>query len=240
MRRLARCRCRQMRPSARGLPGLAPAGDSLSFASPKESKPRKGDPTVCVPTLRYGQPALLAASGVGLNSLRSNNVRPDPLSAALLGAYRGGSPKGKVQQPECKFKQGRAMARPCGLRFLPAGFCIHGPRRYEETRSAGAAGSGLALFERSEFSQTPAAPSIAVCPRSGPTNPARLFFASFLLAKQKKGRRPPGRDPACNKHNQDLINQPPVALLRPNPQSQIIPPHDELNTTRHVAPRPSP
>ncbi|MEO5660111.1 MAG: hypothetical protein ABIQ90_09965, partial [Polaromonas sp.] len=27
----------------------SPGGDSLSFASPKESKQRKGDPTVCVP-----------------------------------------------------------------------------------------------------------------------------------------------------------------------------------------------
>ena len=47
--------CRDMRPAAHSsLPGLAPAGDSLSFASPKESKPRKGDPTVCVPALRRG------------------------------------------------------------------------------------------------------------------------------------------------------------------------------------------
>src|SRR5215207_8880800 len=34
-------------PASRGLPG----GNSLSFASPKESKQRKGDPAVCVPPL---------------------------------------------------------------------------------------------------------------------------------------------------------------------------------------------
>ena len=78
--------------------------------------------------------------------------------------------------------------------FFGIGFQF--PRRYEETRSAGADGSGLALFERSEFSQTPAAPSIAVCPRSGTTNPARLSFGYFSLAKQRKVPRPPGRDPA--------------------------------------------
>ena len=31
----------------RGMPGLGPAADSLSFASPKESHQRKGDPAVC-------------------------------------------------------------------------------------------------------------------------------------------------------------------------------------------------
>jgi hypothetical protein len=40
---------------------FAPAGDSLSFASPKESKQRKGDPTARVPPLRCGQPAVLAS-----------------------------------------------------------------------------------------------------------------------------------------------------------------------------------
>ncbi|ADU34664.1 hypothetical protein Varpa_0442 [Variovorax paradoxus EPS] len=45
-------------------PGLAPAGDLLSFASPKERKQRKGDPAVCVPPLRCGQPAVLAFRGV--------------------------------------------------------------------------------------------------------------------------------------------------------------------------------
>ncbi len=186
LRRRSRSLCR----------GFVPAADSLSFASPKESKQRKGDPAVCVPTLRYGQPALLTKRGRYANSLRSNTRLADPRFAALLGAYRGGSPYHPAQQPEHGFKQVRAMARTCGLRFLPSEFCIHGYRRYEETRSAGEAGQGLALSERSEFSQTPVAPSIAVCPRSGPTNPARLFFAYFHLAKQKKVSRPPGRDPA--------------------------------------------
>ena|GEM_PF-3605630 len=59
--------------SVLAFPGLAgresPGGDSLSFASPKESKQRKGDPAVCVPSLRYGQPAVLASGGVRANSL---------------------------------------------------------------------------------------------------------------------------------------------------------------------------
>ena len=32
--------------------------------------------------------------------------------------------------------------------------------------------------------------------KRGATNPARLLFAYFLLAKQEKVSRPPGRDPA--------------------------------------------
>jgi hypothetical protein len=59
-------------PAGRGLPG----GNSLSFASPKESKPRKGDPAVCVPSLRYGKPAVLGPAGAGLElaSLRQSPV----------------------------------------------------------------------------------------------------------------------------------------------------------------------
>ncbi|SFU29450.1 hypothetical protein SAMN05216350_101157 [Polaromonas sp. YR568] len=58
-----------------GWPG-SPGGDSLSFASPKGSKQRKGDPAVCVPSLRYGQPAVLGPDGVKNNSLRSNKFLP--------------------------------------------------------------------------------------------------------------------------------------------------------------------
>jgi len=48
----------------------------LCFA--KESKQRKATPTVCVPSLRYGQPAVLDSGGGPQNSLRSNSCGPDP------------------------------------------------------------------------------------------------------------------------------------------------------------------
>ncbi len=73
-------------------------------------------------------------------------------------------------------------------------------RRYEEASSAGWGGSGLALFERSEFSQTPLHLSNAAYRRSRATSSARLFFGYFLLAKQKKVPRQPGRDPANRSH----------------------------------------
>jgi hypothetical protein len=58
-------------------PGLAPAGDLLFFVSPKKPKEKKGDPAVCVPSLRYGQPAVLVKSGVSLElAYGSNNREP--------------------------------------------------------------------------------------------------------------------------------------------------------------------
>jgi hypothetical protein len=45
---------------------VAAAGDLLFFVSPKKPKEKKGDPGACVPSLRYGQPAVLAPSGVPL------------------------------------------------------------------------------------------------------------------------------------------------------------------------------
>ena len=57
-------------------PGLAPAGELLFFVSPKKPNEKKGDPTVCDPSLRYGQPAVLGPAGVSLNSLRSDNRDP--------------------------------------------------------------------------------------------------------------------------------------------------------------------
>ena len=47
-----------------------------SFASPKESRQRKGDPGVCVPALRCGQPPVLTPSGVPLElaSLRQSRA----------------------------------------------------------------------------------------------------------------------------------------------------------------------
>src|SRR6516164_8395875 len=91
-------------------PGLAPAGDLLSFASPKESRQRKGDPAVGVPALRSGQPAVLAFRGV-----RSNTRGPDPRKAALLGtprrAWVGPLLRSALRTPTAHTTEGRAMAR---------------------------------------------------------------------------------------------------------------------------------
>jgi hypothetical protein len=50
----------------RGCRDLRPAAHLLFFASPKKSKQKKGDPAVCVPALRCGQPAVRVAGGFRL------------------------------------------------------------------------------------------------------------------------------------------------------------------------------
>ncbi len=50
---------------------LPPAGHLLFFASPKKRRQKKGDPACRVPTLRFGQPAVLGQGAVRQNSLRS-------------------------------------------------------------------------------------------------------------------------------------------------------------------------
>ena len=83
---------------------MRPAAHSLSFASPKESKQRKGDPAVRVPSLRYGQPAVLGHGAcrrthcalrasfkqlrqVSSQSMRAATRMPAP-HPALLGTAR--------------------------------------------------------------------------------------------------------------------------------------------------------
>ena len=70
------------------------------------------------------------------------------------------------------------------------------PAVMRKASSARFGGSGARMFERSEFARTPPNLSNAAYRRSRATNPARLLFAYFLLAKQKKVWRPPGRVPA--------------------------------------------
>ncbi len=108
---------------------MRPAAHSLSFASPKESKQRKGDPAVCDPSLRYGQPAV-RGRGVRCETpyaaaqLRSDS-RSEPVheagvscstpatpSPVLLGAYRraGGRFGSSLRSTQSQYR--RALA-PC-------------------------------------------------------------------------------------------------------------------------------
>jgi hypothetical protein len=74
-------------------PGLGPAADLLFFASPKKRRQKKGDPAVCVPSLRYGQPAVLDVGGGPQNSLHCVALRQlRPLS--LLRLRSSAQPEG--------------------------------------------------------------------------------------------------------------------------------------------------
>ena len=95
------------------LPGCAP-GRAVTFSCvPKRKSPKRRAAEVRAPA---GYLALLASGGVGLNSLRSDNARPDPPAAALLSpATRHRGPNSR--EPNSRTPQGRAMARPCCLGF---------------------------------------------------------------------------------------------------------------------------
>ncbi len=75
---------------------VAAAGDLLFFASPKKTKEKKGDPGVCVPPLRCGQPAVLSPAGVELElaSLRQSLalIRLDLRSSAHSQGFCRRSP----------------------------------------------------------------------------------------------------------------------------------------------------
>ena len=161
------------------------------FCFAKRKSPKKRRPAVWVPTLRYGQPAVLEPSGVRLNSLRSNNAGPDPLVSALLGPARTG--KSEIPNAEDKEVQIQTRTRhgvSLWLSVFGVGcwYSLFPPLVYAP-RSGGSGGSGIALFERSEFSETPPEPSTAGCPvaqRRGRRHQGRLSFAYFSLAKQRK------------------------------------------------------
>ena len=99
---------------------------------------------------------------------------------ALLASSHGN------RELDTKRQQGRAMARPCGVRWLGSGcrlFCLQ--CRVAGLSSAAAGGSGRALFERSEFSPTPPGASSARYP-AGALTSAALLFGDFLFGTQEK------------------------------------------------------
>jgi len=200
---------------------VRPAAVSLSFASPKESKQRKGDPTVCVPALRFGQLAVLSPSGVRANSLRSNMRSPDPLGLPLLSAHRRAG--GGIGDYRPLLRSAREMAK-CRLRVrLPVAVVLPLPTRllllshasamaYRD--AAGEPGPKPLCVRRAaqhnEDQRDACLSRRRVCgqpsfceqrrvPRErsgrGRRQWGRLFFAYFLLAKQKKVRPPPGGHP---------------------------------------------
>ena len=123
---------------------VRPAAQSLFFASPKRSNPKKGDPAVCVP-LRVATGATCGArSGRGLARTRhfvaQTVASPDPPSPALLGADRGEeagqptaqaqaqaqspkpkaqSPKSKVQSPKSKVQSPKSKVTRAITAFRP-------------------------------------------------------------------------------------------------------------------------
>ena len=174
------------------------------FCFAKRSKQEKATRRLGPLRCATGQPAVLEFGGVSLNSLRSNNAIPDPPNPALLGPASTGWSRAVAALGPCQTWRcapvlgGRAKQRPVGLQ---------NPLRLGRG-AQGAADKGWRMSERSELCQTPLEVSTAGCPKrsAGTQTSGRLLFAYFLLAKQEKVSRPPGRDPASALQRANAIN----------------------------------
>ena len=113
--------------------GGCPAATYLSFASPKESKQRKGDPTGWGPALRFGQPVLPRQSGGPrkLASLRfAQTARgPDPAFPGHHRPSQNGVGKGfgsgfGVKSAACAEWAGATRYLICSVFALPGAMSV--------------------------------------------------------------------------------------------------------------------
>jgi hypothetical protein len=174
--------CSLLRAAGRGLPGM----QLTFFASPKERKQRKGDPTCCVPSLRYGQPAVLGPDGVSLELATLHFAQtiaiPDPSGPALLGASRRGGSR-NTKQPRIETRLPEETRTRHGESLLVFVFGIWSPvpdcplwmRRGAQVQ----ADQGSRLSEpKASSSETPLEPSTAGCPQrsEGTQQPGSPFL----------------------------------------------------------------
>ena len=171
-----------LHPCQPALPGLAPAGDLLSLASPRESKQREGEPDSSA--LRCATGTLRCSGSAGSAETRPSgsdicaSFSAAPCATRLLITARGANTKHQIQQ-------GRAMARPCGVRLL--GFGCPLPCVCAEKRSGRRIKRRACLSPQGEFARLPPDASIAGCPgKAGVTDTRVAFFCLLFLATQEK------------------------------------------------------
>jgi hypothetical protein len=150
-----------------------------------QSKQREGEPGASSLCCAQGTLRCSATAGSAETRPAGSDICASSSAAACATRLRTRRWGSEYQSP---IQQGRAMARPCGVRLL-------GPLcRVAGLSSAAAGGSGRALSERSEFSPTPPGASSARCP-AGALTSAALLFGDFLLGTQEKVTAPPGAHP---------------------------------------------
>ena len=192
---------------------VAPAGDLLSFASPKESRQRKGDPAGCDPfaslrgdlrrdavgvrrrtrCVHFVHCARTAAASQITKQLLPHAAQLPPRHRRVAGASRRDERDRAIASlgPRKNTKQGQGCAAAL-LTPVP-----RVPSVCAEERSGWRIRARDCLSEASS-SETPPAASTAGCPvakRRGRRQWGRLSFAYFSLARQRKVGRPPGRNP---------------------------------------------
>ncbi len=182
----------------RGKPGLGPAAELLFFASPKKSSQKKGEPktgalraSLCC-SVRGEKFANLSAARPSDSELLFS---PHPCAAQpglTAGERERGHPHPSPLPPAGEgARHARRRGSPNPLPFAP--FCpCRGAQRQADK---GCACLSEASLRRPRLAR---APQVARSEAEGHGRQGRLFFAYFLLAKQKKVSRPPGRDPACH------------------------------------------
>jgi len=158
--------------------GSRPGGRGTFLCFAKEKYPKERRAGFVVHSLCYGHAALLGPGGVRVNSLRSN-IRAPFSAQSCATRLLITAEKTEDQYPS---PQGRAMARPC----LHSGCSVFNAVMRRR----------VAQGQTDQGWHCPSAASLAR-PRlhratqltrasRGATNPARLLFGDFLLAKQEK------------------------------------------------------
>jgi hypothetical protein len=161
----------------------SPGGESLSFASPKESNQRKGDPQSG--PLRGSLEKLKEPENLETSLLRSRRTSRffNPSPSAFSSPARTGWGNSRSQSASLHF---RPLPEGQGVKFDSE---FISPQPLERRRGAQEkADQGAHLFERSEFVRDPAFSehrSVPVAKRRDDEQ-GRLSFAYFSLAKQRK------------------------------------------------------
>jgi hypothetical protein len=122
---------------------------------------------------------------------------PAGVKGSLNSRFGGGAPVTGFGSRGCGAGLGARIGRRCGR----SGGLTHllttsppTPLERAEQRRIGRIRAGACLRRQPSLRTTPSKPSSARYP-AGVRSTARLFFGYFLLAKQKKVARPPGRNP---------------------------------------------
>jgi hypothetical protein len=172
----------------------------LSFASPKESSQRKGDPRVGALRVPCATRQSGRLSKLACGSDNASRRPPDSLrcSAPLMGTRKASRGDGSAQEEQRSVFYGLLQEKPKIVSTgsaetpFPLGRC----RATQKCR-----GFRLALSEPQASLASRPAFRVAQGTRRAPTQ-GRLFFAYFLLAKQKKVRRPTRAEPSTQRRHQ--------------------------------------
>ena len=205
--------------------GMCPRRGTFFSCVAKKRRQKKATPLSASPALRYGATCgARVQRGLAQTRFAQTIASPDPLAAALLGAYRGDGeqtstravaalgPTSRAQAPRagrscCRAERSDGpsgcldvrLSTPCWLRLRRGGCGVStrvGARVLRDLTRRGCP-SGAAQ-QQSEFHGAPRNRPDAGLPRSeaqGSQTGGRLFFGDFLLAKQKKVTAPPGAHP---------------------------------------------